>query len=87
MMFLLRATLGFYTSAKTWKNSESESSAIISKYSSTDSVFMDSRVKSTSLLENGFIVKDGVSILMLLPLVVFETPNDGSPSIKSDFSY
>lgn len=54
---------------------------MISKNSSTDSVLIDSRVKITSLLELGEIVKEGLSILIVLPFVVFETPTEGSPSI------
>jgi hypothetical protein len=81
MMFLLSATLGFYTSANTWKNCESPSFTMISKYSSTDSVLIESRVSKTSERENGAIVRDGVSNFIVFPLVVLETPTEGSPSI------
>jgi hypothetical protein len=52
-----------------------------SKYSSTDSVLIESKVKSISTLEKGEIFMDEVSILIVFPLVVLEIPNVGSPSI------
>ena len=57
-----------------------------SKYSSTVSFLIDSSWRRISPRVFAGIIIEDVSSFIVFPLVVFEIPSEGSPSILSDYS-